>query len=333
MRGYHPAVTPPVTADDVRAAWARIHRFVLRTPLTLSPGLSERAGVEIALKQENRQHTGSFKPRGALNKILTIERNQWASKGFSAASAGNHALGVAFAAEALGNPRAHLFVQGNASPAKLAKLRRFKTSELHLVGETFEEAQQAALAHAKKFGATFISAYDDPAVVAGQGTVGLEIVDEAGRIDTVVVPTGGGALLGGIALAVKDVSPRTRVVGVNPEASPSAKRSLEEGRALDPFAHGPTLAHGLAGGFGRTGFEIAKAFVDEVVLVSEKEMADATAALVDTDQLVVEPSGIAGLAAVLAGKVKPAGRTVVVLSGGNVDSSTLATLLTRAAAA
>ena len=316
-----------MTADDVRAAWARIHRFVVRTPLTLSPLLSEKAGVEIALKQENRQHTGSFKPRGALNKILSIERNVWASKGFAAASAGNHALGVAYACETLGNPRAHLFVQGNASPAKIAKLRRYKTADIALVGETFDAAQTAAQAHSKKFGSAFISAYDDPAVVAGQGTVGLEIADEGGRIDTVVVPTGGGALLGGIAVAIKDVSPRTRVVGVNPEASPSALRSLKEGRALDPFDHGPTLAHGLAGGFGKLGYEIAKSLVDEIVLVSEKEMAEATAALIDAEQILAEPSGIAGLAAVLSGKVKPSGRTVVVLSGGNMDAATLATML------
>ena len=318
----------PVTPDDVRAAWARIHRHVVRTPLTLSPALSERAGVEIALKQENRQHTGSFKPRGALNKILTVERNLWAAKGFCAASAGNHALGVAYACETLGNPRGHVFVQGNASPAKLAKLRRTKV-ELTLVGETFEAAQAAAIAHAKKYGTIFISAYDDPAVVAGQGTTGLEIVDEAGRIDTVVVPTGGGALLAGIAVAVKDQSPKTRIVGVNPEASPSAKRSLAEGKALDPFEHAPTLAHGLAGGFGKIGFEIAQQLVDEIVLVSEKEMADATAALVDAEQIVAEPSGIAALAAVLFGKIKPKGRTIVVLSGGNVDAATLAQVLTR----
>lgn len=318
----------PVTPDDVRAAWARIHRYVLRTPLTHSPGLSERAGVEVLLKQENRQHTGSFKPRGALNKILTIERNLWAAKGFVAASAGNHALGVAYACETLGNPRGTVYVQANASPAKISKLRRTKM-ELVLVGETFEAAQAAALEHAKKYGATFISAYDDAAVMAGQGTVGLEIADEAGRIDTVVVPTGGGALLGGIALALKDVSPKTCVVGVNPEASPSAQRSLAEGKALDPFEHGPTLAHGLAGGFGKLGYEIANVLVDEVVLVSEQEMADATAALIDTDQILAEPSGIAGLAAVLAGKVKSSGRTVVVISGGNVDAATLAKLLPR----
>ena len=319
----------PVGPEDVRAAWARIHRYVQRTPLTLSPALSERAGVEIALKQENRQHTGSFKPRGALNKILCVERRHWAAKGFVAASAGNHALGVAFACEVLGNPRAHVFVQANASPAKVAKLKRTKV-ELVLVGETYEAAQAAALAHAKKYGATFVSAYDDPQVVAGQGTVGLEIADEGGRIDTVVVPTGGGALLAGIALAVKDASPRTRVIGVNPEASPSARRSLEEGRALDPFEHGPTLAQGLAGGFGQVGFEVARALVDEVVLVSEQEMAEATAALIDAEQIIAEPSGIAGLAAVLGGKVKPKGRTVVVLSGGNVDATTLAGILARA---
>lgn len=314
-----------ITHADVVAARDRIAPHLARTPLTLSPMLSERAGREVLLKRENQQATGSFKPRGALNKLLSMDASERA-RGVVAASAGNHALGLAYAARALRVESCDLFVQKNASPAKIGKLKAYP-ARVHLVGDTFEEAQQGALAHAARTGATFVSAYDDRDVLAGQGTVGLEIMEDAPDIETVVVPVGGGALLGGIALAVKHLSPKTRVVGVNPAASPSALLSLQQGRAIDPYDHEPTLAHGLAGGFGKAGFEVARLLVDEIVLVTEEEMAASVAALVDSDQLLAEPSGIAALAAVLHGKVRGVGRTVVVLSGGNIDSATLRTML------
>lgn len=323
------AVVLPVTAADVQAARARIQRWIAATPLLHSAALSDAAGCEVWLKLENRQHTGSFKPRGALNKILTLSRSERA-RGIVAASAGNHALGVAYACQVLGLSRTDLFVQRNASPAKLSKLRRHAVT-LHLVGETYEEAQQAALAHAATIGATFVSAYDDPAVVAGQGTVGLEILEAVQDIQAVVVPVGGGALLGGIAVAVKSASPGTRILGVNPEASPSALLSLQQGRALDPFEHGRTLAQGLAGGFGRVGFDIARELIERVVLVSEQENARAIAALIDAEQVLAEPSGAVAVAALLSRKAELAGRVVLVVSGGNIDSATLSEVLADAA--
>lgn len=317
-----------ISADDIRDARSAIGPYVLHTPLLHSRALSIEAGCEVWLKLENRQHTGSFKARGALARISRLSAAERAA-GIVAASAGNHALGVAHACKALGIARARVHLQANASPAKIAKLRAYPV-EVSLAGETFEDAQQAALADTRETGATFVSAYDDEWVMAGQGTVGLEIVEDLGDepADVVVVPAGGGALLGGIAIAVKSAWPRTRVVGVNPEASPSALRSLEEGRALDPFEHGPTRAHGLAGGFGRTGFEAAKRHVDEIVLVSEAEMSEAIASLIDAEQVIAEPSGSAAVAAVLARKVR-AERVVAVVSGGNVDASTLREVLSE----
>ena len=320
----------PVTLADLHAARARLAAHILRTPLTHSFVLSERIGCEIWLKQENRQHTGSFKPRGALNKIASLDDEE-RSRGIVAASAGNHALGVAHACHVLDIERADVFVQATASPAKIAKLRHARTARspvrVHLVGETFEEAQQAALIYTRETGGTFVSAYDDPAVLAGQGTCGLEIVDDLSDLDTVIVPVGGGALIGGIALAVKAICPTARVVGVNPSASPSALLSFQRGYAIDPYDHEPTLAHGLAGGFGRIPFAVARNLVDKIVLVSEDEMKQAIVALIDSDQILAEASGVAGLAAALHRKTALRGKVVVVISGGNIDSGTLRSIL------
>ena len=324
--GYPRAV---LSAADIAAAARRLAGRVARTPLYESVPLSEAAGRPVWLKCENRQHTGSFKARGALHKLLTLAPAELA-RGIVAASAGNHALGIAWACTQVGGARGEVFVQRNASPAKIAKLRRYGIA-LELVGDTFEEAQQAALARARITGATFVSAYDDAVVAAGQGTVGEEIVAELPvPPEAVVVPTGGGALLGGVAVAVKASWPDARVIGVNPSASPSALLSLREGRALDPFEHEPTRAHGLAGGFGKTGFALAQRWVDGIELVTEAEMDCATAALIDAEQMIAEPSGIAAVAAVLAGKIGGTGPVVAVISGGNVDSATLAEILTAA---
>jgi threonine dehydratase len=316
-----------ISLDDVERAARAIAPHVSRTPLLHSKALSEAAGCEVLLKLECRQATGSFKPRGALNKLLALSAAERA-RGIAAASAGNHALGVAHACAALSLPSADLFVQSNAAPAKIAKLRRYPV-RLHLVGQTYEDAQQAALAHAEKSGAAFVSAYDDPLVVAGQATAGLEIVEQCPELDVVVVPVGGGALLAGIALAVKASRPAARAIGVNPEASPSAKLSFEQGRALDPYQHEPTLAHGLAGGFGKLPFQILRPLHPEIALVSEAELRRAIAALIDAEQVLAEASGVAALAAVLYRRVAGlAGKRVVaVVSGGNIDAATLRDVL------
>ncbi len=330
MSDYTPKVSvePVVNAAAIRTAHRRITPHIVRTPLSRSPLLSERVGIDLWLKQENRQHTGSFKPRGALNKILSLTPAERA-RGIVAASAGNHALGVAFASQVLNLGRVRIYLQRNAARSKIRKLSTYPVT-VHLVGETFEEAQQAALAQVQASGACFVSAYDDPAVIAGQGTCGLEIVEEGGRYDTVVVPVGGGALISGIALAVKEANPAVRVIGVNPTASPSALLSLQRGAAIDPYEHEPTLAHGLAGGFGRLPFTIARRLVDEIVLVSEDEMKQAIVALIDAEQVLAEASGSAALAAVLSKKVQAGSKVVIVISGGNIDLDTLREVLADA---
>jgi threonine dehydratase len=319
-----------ISLDDISRARRAIADHVLETPLLRSAALSEAAGCELWLKLECRQHTGSFKPRGALNKILSLSDAERA-RGIVAASAGNHALGVAHACRVLSLPSADVFVQANAAPAKIAKLRRYPV-RLHLVGDTYEAAQQAALQHAQASGAVFVPAYDDEVVAAGQGTAGLEIMDALPDCDAVVIPVGGGALMAGIAVAVKARRPQARVVGVNPEASPSAKLSFERGEALDPYDHEPTLAQGLAGGFGRVPFAIARSLVDEIALVSESELARGIAALIDAEQVLAEASGIAAVAACLYGRTSGLSgkRVVAVVSGGNIDVATLRAVLDRA---
>jgi threonine dehydratase len=313
--------SPLEHADLVRARQA-IAPFVRHTPDLLS----ERCGLDVWLKLETRQHTGSFKPRGALNALRGLRAADRA-RGVVAASAGNHALGVAHAARVLGIERVEVVVPRHASPAKLAKLRLYPVA-VRLFGDTFDEAQAEAVRLARERGAFFASPYDHPAVIAGQGSVGLEILEDVPDPAVVVVPVGGGALVAGIALAVKTRCPRARIVGVNPAASPSALLSFERGEALDPFEHAETLAHGLAGGFGRVPFAVARGLVDAIVLVGEDEMKAAIAALVDSDQILAEASGAASLAAVLFGRIgHPAGRVVVVISGGNIDAATLRGIL------
>ncbi|MBP7688346.1 MAG: pyridoxal-phosphate dependent enzyme [Thermoflexales bacterium] len=310
-----------LTLHEIYLAQQRIAPHIVETPLQYSPLLSQQLGNDVWLKLENRQHTGSFKPRGALNKILSLNADEVA-RGIVAASAGNHALGVAHAARQLHLTNVDVFVQANAAPAKIMKLRQYPIN-LHLVGDNFDEAQQAALAQAAETGATFVSAYDDVHVIAGQGTVGLEIMSALPDVDTIITPVGGGGLIAGLATVVKSLNSTIRVMGVNPAASPSAYLSKRDGQPYDPYDHEPTLAHGLAGGFGRVPFMIGMMLIDEIALATEDELKRGIATLIDSDQQLAEASGIAGLAAVLAGKIQLKGKTVIVITGGNMDAATL----------
>jgi threonine dehydratase len=319
---------PTLTLHEIYLAQQRIEPYITRTPLARSSLLSAQLGFDLWLKLENRQHTGSFKARGALNKILSLSAEEH-ERGIVAASAGNHALGVAYAAQCLGLSKADLFVQANAAPAKIAKIQQYNVN-LHLVGNLFDEAQAAAFEFAEKNGATYVSAYDDIDVIAGQGTIGLEIMQDLPDVDTIVVPVGGGGLIAGLATVAKSLNPTIRVIGVNPAASPSAYLSKRDGYPYETYENEPTLAHGLAGGFGRVPFMVGMMLIDEIVLVSEEEMKRGIAALIDSDQMLAEASGVAGLAAVLAGKIADARKCVCVLTGGNIDSPTLRLILNSA---
>jgi threonine dehydratase len=315
-----------VSTQEIFAARTRIAPYIFRTPLRESFLLSERIGAKVHLKLENWQITGSFKPRGALNRMLLLSERELA-RGIVTASAGNHALGVAHASRALGIPNATIFVPHTAPAAKLDKLREFAV-QIIPAGDTYAEAHHAAEAFRLETGATFIHAYDDPRTVAGQGTIALEIMDDLPLVDTILVPVGGGGMIAGIAIASKTISHHVKIIGVQPAASPALRDSLRDNQCYEDYTSAPTICDGLAGGIGTICFDVSKQYLDDVITVEETETRAAVRALAETQQLVVEGSGAVGLAALLAHKIEMAGKHVaVVLSGGNIDLKLLAEIL------
>jgi threonine dehydratase len=304
-----------------------VSRHLAATPLRKAFCLRPRP---VWLKLECWQPTGSFKVRGATNFIASLSAEQRRA-GVVAASAGNHALGVAFAASILGGHlEATLFVPRTAPRAKVEKLRSFPVT-VREDGETYDDAHALALVHARETGATYVHAFEDARTAAGQGTVALEILEEMPEVGTLVVPVGGGGLISGMAAAVKDRAKGVRIVAVQPEASPSLRESLKQGHALLEYPAGPTLADGLAGGIGEIVFA-HRDLIDEVVVVPEAEIEDAIVALLAEDQVVAEGSGAVGVAALragLVGSVADGLPVVAVVTGGNIDAAVLARLLQR----
>jgi threonine dehydratase len=307
-----------VTPQEIAQAQQRIRANIFRTPLRESFLLSERIGARVFLKLENWQIGGSFKLRGALNRMMEMSDGERA-RGIVTASAGNHAQGVAYAARMLGISPATIFVPLTTPRAKLDKLREFPVT-VRTVGQTYDDAHKAAEGYRSETGATFIHAYDDPRTVAGQGTIGLEILEDLPNVDAILVPVGGGGMIAGIAIGVKGKSPQTKIIGVQPAASPAMRDSLRDGRCYEDYAAGPTICDGLAGGIGKICFEVAQELVDDVVIVEEEETKIAIRALAEMQQLMVEGSGAVGVAALLSNKVNLAGKQVaVVISGANID--------------
>ncbi|MFN8473340.1 MAG: threonine/serine dehydratase [Anaerolineae bacterium] len=314
-----------VTLDDVVAAQKTIAGRVHRTPLVSSGALSERVGAPLYLKLENWQKTGSFKVRGVLNKLRTLTAEDRA-RGMVTASAGNHAQALAWAAQAEGVP-CTVVMPESAMPAKLAAVRGYGASVVleSTVMRVIERAKELA----QEQGMTYIPPFDDPAIIAGAGTTGLEIVEDLPDVGTVVVGIGGGGLIAGVAVAVKTFHPRVRVIGVEPEGAPSMKRSLEVGHPvrLDSVN---TIADGLAPPYaGAPNFEIVRQYVDDVVLVNDTAIRDAMVLILERTKLLAEPSGAAATAALLNGAAtfNPDAPVVSIVSGGNVGADRLAQLI------
>lgn len=316
-----------VTLADVLAARQVLAPHVWRTPLAFSADLSRSTGAAVHLKLECWQHTGSFKVRGALARLAAMPAGE-AARGVVTASAGNHGLGVAYASQVLaGRPPVTIFVPENASPAKVRRLAAFDC-QVRRAGADYDQCHALAEGYAREQGAVYLSAYDDPLVIAGQGTVALEIVEELADADLILVPVGGGGLVAGTAVVVRAVNPAARVVGVQPEASPSAFFSLRDGRAYETYDAGPTICDGLAGGFGRLPFEIAAPLVDQVLVVPEADVRRAVAWLLAHEQLVVEGSAAIAVAPLLNGQLPAGGKKVVaLLTGRNLDAGLLQTIL------
>lgn len=314
---------------DVQAARARLAHGLRRTPCAIAPAISQLAGMQVWLKRDDLQRTGSFKERGARHALLCLDDQQRA-RGVIAASAGNHALGLAYHGAQLGIP-VTVVMPGTAPEVKVARCRSLG-ARVVLHGRSFDAAQVEAVRLAAASGATLVHPFDDPAVIAGQGTIALEIVEQAGEFDTVVLPVGGGGLLAGAAVALKALRPRVRIVAVEPENADAFRRSVSAGRPV-ACAVTPTLADGLAVArvCART-FALAVPRVDDVVTVSEAEIARAIAVLARRCGAVAEGAGATALAAVLAGRVR-GGAIVVPVCGRNIDPKVHAGVLAQDAAA
>ncbi len=320
--------TPTLKLYDFVDAHRRIGAFIRHTPLIPSRYLSRLCRADVWLKLDFLQPTGSFKVRGALNKLAGLKAGQTAN-GVVTASAGNHGLGLAYAAESLGVEGVTIFVPTNTPRAKLEKLARYPVT-VHQAGETYEEAHQAAETFAQETGAQYVSAYNDVDIIKGQGTCGLEIMLGLPTTDAILVPTGGGGLLSGVALTAKAVNPGTQIFGVQPAASPAAKLSFEQQQPIDPYHHAPTLAEGLAGGFGSLPFYLARTLVESILLHSEDDIQRAIFTLIQQEQLLVEASGAIAIAPLLQAGHPFAGKTVVcILTGANIDTSLLTPILKR----
>lgn len=304
------------TLADVEAAAELLRGVARHTPMREARWLSERTGGAVVLKCENVQRAGSFKLRGAYTRIARLAPDQ-RGKGVVAASAGNHAQGVALAAQSLGI-EATVFMPAGATLPKVAATRAYG-AQVILQGDTIEAALDYAREFAERTGATLIHPFDHADIVAGQGTVGLEILDDLPGVDTLAVCTGGGGLLAGVAVAAKARKPSIRVVGVQAAGAAAYPQSLAEGHPVR-LGHMSTMADGIAVGQpGDVPFSIIESLVDDIITVTEEELSQALLLLLERSKLVVEPAGAAAAAAVWAYPEKFPGTTAVTLSGGNID--------------
>jgi threonine dehydratase len=316
-----------VSADDVAAARERIADVARVTPILPSATLTDRLGAPVALKAENLQRTGSFKVRGATNKVSAL--GDACAAGVVAGSAGNHAQALAHAARARGVP-CEVFMPAGAPLSKIEGAEALG-AKVVLGGESVMECLAAATARAEAAGMVVVHPFDDPVVIAGQGTLGLELVDDVPDLAKVVVPVGGGGLAAGVAIAVKSARPEVEVVGVQVETCAAFADSLRGGEVIE--APKPlTIADGIAVKRpGRVTFPLVREWLDEVVTVSEEQTAEAMVLLMERAKQVVEGAGAVAVAALMFGRTAPApeGTTVAVLSGGNVDAGLLAEVARR----
>jgi threonine dehydratase len=315
----------PPTIDDIRAAAERIKGAVIRTPLLLSRTLSEIVGAEVWLKFENLQFTAAYKERGALNKLLQLTPEERA-RGVIAASAGNHAQAVAYHARRLGIPA--IIVMPESTPTVKVTQTAGHGAKVVLHGDMFDDAYAKARELALENGYVFVHPFDDPKIIAGAGTVGLELLEDAPELDAIVIPIGGGGLMSGVSIAARAIKPDIAMIGVEAELYPSMKCAIEGVRM--PLG-GDTLAEGIAVKHpGELTSRILKELADEVVLVSERDLERAVAMLVGIEKTVVEGAGAAGLAAILANPERFKGKKVAtILCGGNIDTHLLANVLVR----
>src|ERR1700723_2335271 len=319
--------TVDVSLDQIRKAEQRIRDFIYFSPCQLSAALSEVTGQQVYLKLDNLQRTGAFKERGALNRILLLNEDE-KRRGVVAASAGNHAQAVAYHATQRG-VLARIVMPLMTPLVKISATRGFG-ADVILHGANYDEACDEALRLCALEGMTFLHPFDDPAVINGQGTIGLELLEQVQGLEAVVVPIGGGGLISGVACALKEANPAIRVVGVQTERLPSMLRAMENGGPVTLPAEA-TIADGIA--VRRAGdltLPLVERFVDEIVTVDEEEIANAIMVLLEREKTLAEGAGAVALAALLQKKTSLDGqRTAVLVCGGNIDVSLLARIIER----
>ena len=314
--------------ERIKKAQETIKEVVRRTPLFYTSTFSKQCGCNLYLKCENKQKTGAFKLRGAYNKVANLTEEE-KSKGVIASSAGNHAQGVAYAATAFG-VKATIAMPVTAPQAKVQATKGYG-AEVVQAGQVYDECYAKALEVQKETGATFLHPFNDVDVIAGQGTIALEILEDLPNADVIVVPIGGGGLISGIATAAKAIKPSIRIVGVEPEIIPSAKVSRENGKVTTLPAAG-SLADGISvATVGQECFKYIEKYVDEIVTVSEDEIAHGMFSMMERNKLIAEGSGAVPLAALLAKKIDGIeGKNVVALvSGGNVDMAKISKVIEK----
>lgn len=336
MKSENPSISAeksplPVSLAAIEQAAARLAGQVERTPLVRSDNLSERCGHPVHLKLETRQPIGAFKLRGAMNAIFSLD-DEARKRGLVTASTGNHGRAVAYAAKKLGIPAT--ICMSALVPANKVEAIRALGADIRIVGRSQDDAQEEVQRLTRSRGLTAIPPFDHSDVVAGQGTIGLEVVGDMPELATILVPLSGGGLAGGIAVAVKALKPRARVVGISMERGAAMHASVKAGRPVSAQEE-ETLADSLGGGIGlanRVTFALCQALLDDIVLVSEDEIAAGIRHAAHEEGLTVEGAGAVGFAAALSGKVNISGPTAIIVSGENIDPALHKTIIDRGAA-
>ncbi len=315
-------------AHMIHAARENLRPHVLKTPLVKSQMLSRLCGCRVYLKMECWQTCGCFKVRGVTNFLIAREEEVH-GRGVVTASSGNHALALAYMASKMGVKNVKIFLPENADPAKIEKIRLFDIEPV-CDGENFFAAFDGAQAYARRTGACYLHSHADPLVIAGQGTIGLEILEDLPDVDSIVVPVGGGGLIAGITAAVKSTAADVKIIGAEPEASPGAFLSLQQGTSCERIELKPSVADGLSGGFSPLPFRIASSRIEGVVLAAENEIIAAMRAFFGAEQLVIEGAASVGLAVLLSQKLKLSGQNVVlVVTGRNINSQRFLSIISN----
>ncbi|HHU70368.1 MAG TPA: threonine ammonia-lyase [Thermoanaerobacterales bacterium] len=316
-----------VTVEDVKKAYDNLKSTVRKTPIDESRTISEITGGKVFLKAENLQKTGAFKIRGAFNKIINLS-NEEQAKGVIAASAGNHAQGVALAASSAGI-RSTIVMPEGASVTKVIATKGYGANVV-LSGQNYDESYKKALELQKSEGSVFVHAFDDPYVIAGQGTIAIEILEELPETEFIIVPIGGGGLISGIAVAAKSLKPSVKIIGVQAEGAASAYKARQNNKIIE-LESAYTIADGIA--VRKTGdltFSLIQKYVDDIITVNDEEIAHAILTLLERSKIVVEGAGAVGAAALIHNKLNIRDRNaVVVISGGNIDANIVSRIIEK----